>query len=74
MDHRSCRIQQSFLTEATSSAGFTRLILLLYGIRPTDPLTFAAMSGLLLLVGIAASSVPAFRAARVDPMNTLRDQ
>jgi ABC-type antimicrobial peptide transport system permease subunit len=47
---------------------------MLYGIRPTDPVTFAAMSGLLLLVGVAASSIPAFRAARVDPMKTLREQ
>lgn len=57
------------------SVGITRLLSgMLYGIRPTDPVTFAAMSGLLLLVGVAASSIPAFRAARVDPMKTLREQ
>jgi predicted permease len=57
------------------SVGITRLLSgMLYGIRPTDPVTFAAMSGLLLLVGVAASSIPAYRAARVDPMKTLREQ
>jgi len=57
------------------SAIITRLLSgLLYGIRPTDPVTFAATAGLLLLVSVAASSVPAFRAARMDPMKTLREQ
>ena len=57
------------------SAIITRLLSgLLYGIRPTDPITFAATAGLLLLVSVAASSVPAFRAARMDPMRTLREQ
>jgi ABC-type antimicrobial peptide transport system permease subunit len=53
----------------------TRLISkMLYGIQSTDPLTFAATAGLFLLVSIAASSVPAYRAARMDPMKTLREQ
>jgi ABC-type antimicrobial peptide transport system permease subunit len=47
---------------------------LLYGIRPTDPVTFAATTVLLILVGTVASCVPAYRAARMDPMKTLREQ
>jgi predicted permease len=58
-----------------TSVAITRLLSgMLYGVQPTDPVTFAATSGLLLLVGIAASTVPAFRAARVDPMKRLREQ
>jgi predicted permease len=57
------------------AAVVTRLLSqMLYGIRATDPLTFAATAGLFLLVSIAASSVPAYRAARMDPMKTLREQ
>jgi len=57
------------------SAMITRLLSgMLYGIRSSDPITFAAMTGLLLLVSVAASSIPAFRAARLDPMKTLREQ
>ena len=53
----------------------TRLLSgLLYGIRPTDPVTFAATTVLLILVGTVASCVPAYRAARMDPMKTLREQ
>ena len=44
----------------------------LYGISPSDPVTFVAIPLLLLLVGLAASLVPARRAARVDPMVALR--
>ncbi len=47
---------------------------LLYGVKPFDPLTFVAVSAVLLLVSLAASSVPAYRAARLDPMQTLREQ
>ncbi|HEY4356621.1 MAG TPA: ABC transporter permease [Acidobacteriaceae bacterium] len=57
------------------TAMVTRLLSgMLYGVRPFDPMTFAAMTGLLLAVGVAASSVPASRAARLDPMKTLREQ
>ena len=47
---------------------------LLYGVRPFDPLTFAGVSMVLLLVSLLASTAPAYRAARLDPMNTLREQ
>jgi putative ABC transport system permease protein len=47
---------------------------LLYGVDAGDPLTFAAVVGLLGVVSIAACAIPAIRASRVDPMLVLRDQ
>ena len=57
------------------SIGITRLMSgLLFGVRPTDPLTFIAVSMVLLAVSLLASSLPAYRASTLDPMKTLRDQ
>jgi len=57
------------------SAILTRLLAqMLFHVRPYDPLTFAATAALLLLVSVVASSLPAFRAARLDPVNILREQ
>jgi ABC-type antimicrobial peptide transport system permease subunit len=47
---------------------------LLYGVGAADPLTFAAVAGLLGAVSAVACAIPAVRAARVDPMLVLRDQ
>ena len=47
---------------------------MLFGIRPLDAVTFVAVSAVLLLVCLLASSAPAYRAARLDPVKTLRDQ
>jgi predicted permease len=46
----------------------------LYGVSALDPITFAAVPTLLLLVTLAACLIPARRAANVDPMRTLRDE
>ncbi|HKD07931.1 MAG TPA: ABC transporter permease [Bryobacteraceae bacterium] len=57
------------------SALTTRLLSgMVYGIQPTDRFTFLAATGVLLLVSLAASSLPAYRAARLDPIETLREQ
>jgi predicted permease len=47
---------------------------MLYGVRPTDPITFAGSSAVVILVALAASWIPARRAASIDPMQALRTE
>jgi putative ABC transport system permease protein len=47
---------------------------LIYGVRPTDPLTFAGVVLLLVTVGLLATIIPAHRATRVEPVRTLREE
>jgi ABC-type antimicrobial peptide transport system permease subunit len=47
---------------------------MIYGIRPTDTLTFAGSSLAVIVVALLSSQVPALRAIRIDPARVLRDQ
>ena len=57
------------------SAALTRLLTrVLFGIEATDALTFAAVAAMLAAVALAASWIPARRAARLDPNQVLRTE
>lgn len=81
----SARVLRAFLMEGLSlvvtgvaiglgGAALTSRLLssLVFGVKPLDPLTFAAVGALLVLVAGTATLMPALRAARVDPMRALR--
>jgi ABC-type antimicrobial peptide transport system permease subunit len=45
---------------------------LLYDVRPTDPITYVAVTAVLLLIALAASLLPAWRATRVSAVSASR--
>jgi len=56
-----------------AAMGVTRLLAsLLYGVRPTDAVTFCGVAAILIFVGLIACFIPARRAASIDPMVALR--
>ncbi len=56
-----------------AAVGVSRLLGgLLYGVSPTEPLTYGAVAGVLAIAALVASSLPAHRATRIDPVEALR--
>ncbi|HEY3741579.1 MAG TPA: ABC transporter permease [Bryobacteraceae bacterium] len=69
------------LSAAGIGAGLLAALLLtramttmLVGVKPTDPLTFAGMSAVFLLIAVLATWIPARRAAGLDPLAALREE
>jgi putative ABC transport system permease protein len=57
------------------AAAFTRVLAgMLFGVSPWDALTMTGVVALVIAVSIAASLLPAVRAARVEPMRVLREE
>jgi putative ABC transport system permease protein len=71
-------LQQTAIGLAVGLAGalaLTRLMTtLLYGVTPTDPMTFGAVVGLLATVAVLACYIPARRATKVDPVAIMRTE
>lgn len=58
-----------------ASFGFTRVLAsMLVEVKPTDPVTFASVAVLFLVIAVLASWLPALRAAGLDPTTALRNE
>ena len=61
------------LAGIVAAYGLSRLVAsMLFGLSPTDPLTYAAVAAMLMAVAMAASGIPAVRASRLQPTDALR--
>ena len=57
-----------------SAAAESAARVMLFGLKPFDPLTLVLAAGGLTIIAVAASAIPAARAAGVDPMQVLREE
>lgn len=68
-------IAAGLLLGAVLALATTRLVSsFLFGVTATDPTTLALSALTLALAALAAGALPAWRAARLDPMSTLREE
>jgi putative ABC transport system permease protein len=68
-------IAGGLLAGTVAALGVTSLLKsLLFGVSSADPLTFAMVAALLLVVALAATYLPALRATGLDPLSMLRDE
>ena len=67
----TCGLAGGLAAAWTSTRAMTAF---LYGVPANDPTTYAAVAGLLAIVGLAACLRPAMRAARLDPITVLREE
>mgnify|MGYP001823819280 CR=1 FL=1 len=76
IDHLTAPVvQTSIILGLVAATGLTRLLgSVLYGVSPTDPLTFGLVCLAVLGVVAAACLVPALRATRIHPMTALRGE
>ena len=59
---------------AAAALGSTRLLgYMLYGVSPRDPIAFASALVVMIFAAVAACLLPAWRAARTDPVGALRE-
>ena len=73
LDHAIRIVSVGLVVGLAGAAGVTRVLQrFLFGVTPTDPLVFAAVTLLLLAVGLLAAWLPARRATRIDPWAALR--
>jgi ABC-type antimicrobial peptide transport system permease subunit len=63
------------LIGVVAAVGLTRLVTsLLYSIEPGDPVVYLGAAAILGAVALGAGLIPAWRAARVDPLEAIREQ
>ena len=73
--HGLALVTPGVLLGLAGAAALTRFLgSLLFGVKPIDPMTFALVTGLLLIVAAAACWVPARRAVSSDPLTALRGE